>query len=77
MSIQKPGRNSEKAISISAAVSHIRLFTRNQPWVAAANSSIATVAITKMNTPCSALTSISSRSVLKMNRNGSAAVRRL
>ena len=39
--------------------------------------SMAMVATMKISTPCQKSTPISSRSVLKMNRNGSAAVRRL
>ncbi|MNG40816.1 hypothetical protein D3C84_1296010 [compost metagenome] len=66
-----------KATSSSSTFSYQRLFTRNQPWVAAAKISMATVATTKISTPWAKSTSISSRSVLKMNRNGSAAVRRL
>jgi hypothetical protein len=42
-----------------------------------AKISMAMVATMKISTPWAKSTSISSRSVLKMNRNGSAAVRRL
>jgi hypothetical protein len=41
MSIQKPGRNSVKAISISAADSHIRERTRNTPCAPAVKTRIA------------------------------------
>ncbi|MNR50571.1 hypothetical protein D3C85_1701090 [compost metagenome] len=77
MSIQKPGRNRVKATSSSSRLSYQRLFTRKKPMVAAAKISMAMVATMKISTPCQKSTSISSRSVLKMNRNGSAAVRRL
>lgn len=77
MSIQKPGRNRVKATSSSKTLSYQRLRTRKKPWVPAAKISMAMVATMKMITPCQKSTSINSRSVLKMNRNGSAAVRRL
>lgn len=76
MSIQKPGRNSVKAISNNANVSHRRLRVKNQPCVAAAKANMAITATTNTNRACQTLvTPISKRSVLKMKRNGRMAVR--
>ncbi|MNJ63738.1 hypothetical protein D3C77_596590 [compost metagenome] len=66
-----------KATSRSSRLSYQRLRTTKKPMVAAAKISMAMVATMKISTPWAKPTSISSRSVLKMNRNGSAAVRRL
>ena len=77
LSIRNPGRNSMKAISNNANVSQIRLRVSNHPCVAAANSNIAVVATMNTIMPSNQPTSINKRSVLKINRNGNIAVRRL
>ena len=75
MSRKNPGRNSVNATSSSTTDSQILFFTNRNPCVAEANNIIATTATPKTKNAFPTDTSISSNSVLKMNRNGSNAVR--
>ena len=63
------------ATSSSSTDSQIRLRVKKKPWVAEANSIIATTAIRNTKMPFQKVTSISSSSVLNRNRNGRIAVR--
>ncbi len=67
-----------KVTSSSAMVSYQRDLTRKWPCVAAANTSMATVALTTVKIRCSGpLSPIISNWVLKMNKKGRMAVRML
>ena len=76
MSIQNPGRNRLKVTSSSSALSHNLLRTSSQPWVAAANIRLATIALdTVRRRSHHESTPIISNWVLKMNMKGRIAVR--
>ena len=73
--MKTPGRNSAKAMTRSATVSQIFERVMNQPMVPAVKTRIPMVETTKTMIPCTQVTSINSRSVLKMKTKGSATVR--
>ena len=75
MSIQKPGRNSVKATSKSAVDSHTFERSRKNPCVPSVNKNIAMVEMMKTKMSPMNDTFINSWSVLKMNKNGSSALR--
>ena len=78
MSSQKPGRSSVNVTSSNATDSYQRLRAMNQPCVAAANTSIAVIALATISTRCGTESMpISSSCGLKMNMNGRMPVRML
>ena len=76
MFIQKSGRNRLKVTNNMSSDSYSRLRTRNHPWVAAANTRLAMSALVTVSSSAHHESIPNSINwVLKMNMNGSSAVR--